>query len=159
PALDARDRVGGREPAAPFLTDLVDDVAQVDEVLVVEPGQDGAHEVDEVVAGAGRELRRNAGGQLEMRNSVDPNLDAVLGPPFLHDFVEPHVVGRDEVAPLQDAQGGALGLGGGPAGGQHGAEPGRAGDGGGQESATLVRVGRNRLSRVGHGDLHVGGER
>src|SRR5439155_19325555 len=136
-AFDARDRLGRGKPAAPLLADLVDDVRQIDEILVIETGEDGAHEVDDVVTRSGRVLRGDAGGQLEMRNAVDPDLDAVLGSPLLDDLVEPYVVRRHEVTPLKDTQDSAPGLGGSPAGGEHDAEPGRPGDGGLQESATL----------------------
>ena len=110
-AVHDRDRQGRRDPAAELLADALGDVAEVHQVLVVERRQDRAHEVDQVVPGAGRELRREPRGQLEMRDAIDPHLDAGLLAPLLDELVEPGVVGGDEVTPLQDPQAGALDLG------------------------------------------------
>jgi len=99
------------------------DVADVGEALVVEPGQDRRAVHDDVVAGARRELGGHPGGQLEVRDVVDADFDPVLVAPLLGELVvEPGVRGRDEVAPLKDAQGRALDLGRRLAGIEHGQE-------------------------------------
>jgi len=56
------------------------------------------------VASAGGELGRHAGGDVEMRNVVDPYLNAVLVAPLLGELVVPGVVRGDEMAPLEDAK-------------------------------------------------------
>src|SRR5919204_19469 len=47
------------------------EIAEIDEIAVVLPREDLADEVDEVVTGAGRELRRIPRGQLQVRNVID----------------------------------------------------------------------------------------
>src|SRR2546428_41781 len=109
-ALHLDERLRRGNPAAVLLRRRIGDVGKVQQILVVEPGQDRRAVVDDVVAGTGRELGRHARGNVEMGNVVDPYLDAVFLAPFLGELVVPGVVRRDEVAPLQDSQGRSLDL-------------------------------------------------
>ena len=67
-------------------------------------GQNLPDEVDQVVPGAGSELRRVARRQLQVGDAADPHLDPVGVTPLLGELVEPCVVGRNEVAPHQDPE-------------------------------------------------------
>src|SRR6267143_3030414 len=82
-AADLTGALGGLQPTAVLLAQPVGDVAQVDQIAVVLAGEDLAHEVDQVVAGARRELCRIPGGQLEVRDMVHPDLDPGLVAPQL----------------------------------------------------------------------------
>lgn len=114
--------LGVLHPPAVLLAEAVGDVREVHQVPVVLAGEDLAHEVDEVVAGARRKLGRVARGQLEVRDVVDAHAYAVLVTPFLRELVEPGIVGGDEVAPLQHAQARTPDLRGGLARIEHGEE-------------------------------------
>src|SRR5439155_13374655 len=125
------------------------EVGEVDEIAEVLSGEDLADEVDEVVAGAGRELGGVTGRQLEVRDVVDADLDPVLVPPLLRELVEPYVVGGNEMAPDQDSEVRALDLGRRLPRQQHVPER-RAGDdrAGGLEEAATVEGGGGGLGRA-----------
>ena len=151
-ALGERDGGRRRDPAAPFLADPVGDVTDLDQVLVVETREDRADEVDQVVPGARGEFRGDPGRQLEVRNPVDPHLDAVRIAPLLHEVVEPRVVRGNEVAPLKNAERRALELSGRLSRVQHRQErcAGDAGSGRFEELTACVH--RGLLVRGGSGD-------
>ena len=123
-ALDLDGRLRRRDPAAVLLAELVVDVRHVDQRLVVEPGEDGRVVEDDVVPGARGELGGHPRRDLQVRDVVHAHLDAVLLAPLGGELVEPDVVGRDEVAPREDAQRGPLELRRGLARIQHGQERG-----------------------------------
>src|SRR5256884_622751 len=109
-AADLTGALGGLQPAAVLLAQPIGDVGQVDQITVVLTGEDLAHEVDQVVAGARRELCRIPGGQLEVRDMVHPDLGAGLVAPQLAERVEPHVVGGNVMAPHEHSETRALDL-------------------------------------------------
>src|SRR5207247_10763675 len=89
-------------PADPLL-DLLDDFAVVDDV-VLEPCL--RRELAEDVVSAPRgHLCLRPGRQLSQVDVVDAHVRVVLRPPLLRvDVVEPGVIRRDEMAPLNDPQ-------------------------------------------------------
>ena len=104
-ALDPADLLGEGDPAAELLADRLGDVADVGQRLAVDVGVEDREPVEDVVALLGRDLGRGAGRVVGLVDVVDRDLD-VVGLPPLDDvlLVEPLVVGRDEVAPLDDLQ-------------------------------------------------------
>ena len=121
-ALDDRDRDHGGNPASPLVGEPFRDVGDVEQVLVVEPGEDGAVVVDHVVPAARGELRGEPCGKLQVRNAVHAHPDTVLVSPLLHELVVPDVVRGDEVTPEEDAQARAPDLGRRLAGLEHGGQ-------------------------------------
>ena len=109
-ALDLDGRFRRGDPAPVLLAELIVDVRHVDQRLVVEPGEDGRVVEDEVVPGARGELGGHPRRDLQVRDMVHAHLDAVLLAPLGGELVEPDVVGRDEVAPRENAQRGPLEL-------------------------------------------------
>ena len=82
----------------------VDDIANVHELLLVPIRLYLCRELDDVMA----RLRSGFGGearwQIKIIDVVNGHGDLVLGAPVLGHLVEPGVIRRDEVAPLQDRQ-------------------------------------------------------
>ena len=90
----------------PVLLDgVVDDVAHVDQLLFVQVGEDLAVLLDDVVATPGGHFGGHPGRQVVGGDVVDGGVNVVLRAPVLHEPVDPSVVGRHEVAPLEDADG------------------------------------------------------
>jgi hypothetical protein len=82
---------------------LLDHVVQGNDAILV--GRGRREELEEVVAALRGDLGGCAGRQLGEVDVVDEDLDVVRLPPSLRvDVVEPRVVLRNEVAPLDDAQ-------------------------------------------------------
>jgi hypothetical protein len=87
----------------PLLLDLLVDLAVVDGLLLVRRGRRQEHE--QVVALLRGDLGRGAGVDLADRDVVDGDAGVVLLAPLLAEHaVEPLVVARDEVAPLDDLE-------------------------------------------------------
>src|SRR5581483_3631503 len=105
--LDQAERLGHRGPAAVLGPDEVVDVGQVDQLVLVSRRLQDGLELEQVVAGAGRRLGRQAGGDGGVLDVVDLDVDLFLVAPALGVLVEPVVVGWDEVAPEQDLERGA----------------------------------------------------
>ena len=82
----------------------IDKIGGVDELLFVAVRLDQPIELDDVVAGLGSRLRRESRGQVQVVDVINRHIDLVLRAPIRSHLVEPGVVGRDEMAPLQDRQ-------------------------------------------------------
>ncbi len=96
-------RLAERAVGADLGLDLLDDRGVVDHLVLV-----GGHRVDgheQVVPALGRHLGGGAGVEESVVDVLDADLDVVLLTPGLHPgVVEPVVVGRDEVDPLDDGE-------------------------------------------------------
>src|SRR5437870_4771262 len=86
-ALSDRNPSRRRDPAAELLPDPVGDVGHIDEIAMVEGGQDGADEIDEVVTRPGGQLGGEARRQVQVGDAVDADLHPVLLAPLLHEAV------------------------------------------------------------------------
>ena len=92
-----------RDHLAVALLDLVHDLPVIDDLVLV--GGRRRDEEEEVVSLPRRRLGRAAGVDLRRGHVVHDHVGPVLRAPLLRvDAVEPRVVARDEVAPLQDPQ-------------------------------------------------------
>jgi pyruvate, orthophosphate dikinase len=90
--------------------DLLDDVVMLDHLRFVD--RRGVEKHKQVVSSLGCHLGGRAGPGVGGRNVIDNDLSIVFIPPLLGELlVEPLVIPRDEMAPLQDLQHFRLGAG------------------------------------------------
>ena len=100
--LVVRDRATDRLDLAVLLLHLVDETAEIDDMFFVQVRASRSIEGKNVVSGSRRNLSRGARRYLQMRDVINGYGDAVLLAPLRCKTIEPFIVLRHEMAPLED---------------------------------------------------------
>src|SRR5262249_2242823 len=87
-----------------FLFGLSDEPGKVAHMFLVQVRTAVAVERENVVSRLGGNLRRGASRQLQMRDVIDRDGNAVLLSPLFGEAIEPSVILWDEMTPLQDSE-------------------------------------------------------
>src|SRR5262249_32334265 len=87
---------------AVFLLHVLDQAGHVNEEFAIEMRAAGAVPTKQVVTRSRRGFGSSSGSDVLHRDMIDRDLDVVLIAPILCEFVEPFVIGRNEMTPLHD---------------------------------------------------------
>jgi hypothetical protein len=98
------DLAADRQHLAVFALHLGDQRAKIEHLLPVEVRAAGAVEAEQIMARLSRGLGRRPRRQLQGRDVIDGDRDAVFLAPLPGEGCDPSIVGWDEVAPLDDLQ-------------------------------------------------------